>query len=217
MKPDTLFLPGEAEALVLHLREQLRRAESATESEAATRQVDALLEELLLRLAPRFERYARGNFGGRGREAREDAVREMIFQVCRGVRDLSPRAGARCFETHFNAAIERCLYDAIRKIWREENARNREQSLQTSEEDEERGEQIDDARAVQALEQIIDRTALSQLAAQLPSPRHVQVLGLRLGGATWDGIAAHLQISEKTARNDYEAMKPLLKRFLLGP
>ncbi len=214
MKSDTLFQPGEAEALVMRLREHLR--------DNADQQAGEVLEILLMRLAPRFERYAQGNFGGRSRETREDATREMIFQVCRGLRDLSSRAGAKCFETHFNVAVERCLYDAIRKIWRDENARGREQpfsslpSGNTDDREQDASEQFADEDALQAIEQIVDATALQQLIGELPSPRHVLVLGWRLRGATWDNIAVQLQISEKTARNDFDSIKPMLKRFLLS-
>lgn len=227
MKSDETFQTGEAEQQVVSLREYLRAAavlrqngDSIAARQQETR-ANVILEELLTRLAPRFEMYAWKAFSDRPRAVQEDAVREMIYQVCRSMKNLSDKPGAHYFETYFNAAVKSCLHDAIRKILREEETDDegrRPLSLDAATEESEGRETFldhtPDDRATQAMENVIGAAAAAQLMQQLPSSRHALVFQSRLLGNRWDEVATQAGISDKTARKYFHEAELHLRDLL---
>ena len=231
MKSQFTFGPAEAEAAVRELRAHLRHAEAAAQegnAEAAHNSAvaaDHIIETLLKSLAGRFERYKWNNFAGQPLETQEDGVREMVLQVCRGLRNLSDRAGAKYFETNFNAAVESCIYDAIRVIWREQE-RDLEKRAPVSlnqqitnaageNEAEPLMDQIEDESALRDVNNALGTQIVKQLLQQLPSHRHAAVLMHRMCGRNWDEVAEQVGVSEKTARNYFKTSESLLKQLLV--
>ena len=210
---DSTFSHGEAEQMVTQLRAHLRQGDEA----AANR----LAETILMRLGARFERYAWTSFRDRSQAVREDAVSEMALQVCRALKNLSDKPGARFWEQRFNAAVQTCLIDAVRKVGREdERDEEGRQTLSLDEtlNDEEGsatlGDLTPDPEATRALENVLGAQLAGQLWSQLPSPRHAAIFQLRLGGDNWDRIAGRVGVSEKTARKYFHESQLRLRKIL---
>jgi len=228
---DRGFKPNEAEQMVVRLRTHLRRAEALRtdgQSDAAAREetaADSILEEILIRLAPRFERYAWAAFGSKPEAIREDAVREMVYEICRALKNLSDRSGALHFERRFNQAVQSRLHDAIKKVHREQDTDTEGRaalSLETTfESAEENGEsladRVPDPKATQVFESVLGAELAARLLEQLPTPRHTQICKARLEGDGWDEIAAQVGVSEKTARTYFKEVEARLQKLTARP
>ncbi|MDF2439114.1 MAG: hypothetical protein JWN98_98 [Abditibacteriota bacterium] len=210
---DSAFAHGEAENMVIQLRAHLR--------DGREEQANTLAEAILTRLAARFERYAWASFRERGPAVREDAISEMIFQVCRALKNLSDKPGARFWEQRFNAAVQTCLIDAVRKVGREDErddegrqALSLDETLNADDGSATLADITPDPEAMRALENVLGAQLANQLWGQLPSPRHAAIFQLRMGGDNWETIAARAGVSEKTARKYFQESQRRLREIL---
>lgn len=210
---DSAFAHGEAENMVIQLRAHLRGGDEE--------QANHLAETILMRLASRFERYAWASFRDRSPAVREDAIAEMAFQVCRALKNLSDKPGARFWEQRFNAAVQTCLIDAVRKVGREDErddegrqALSLDETLNDEDGSATLADITPDPEATRALENVLGAQLAGQLWSQLPSPRHAVIFQLRLGGDNWDAIAARAGVSEKTARKYFHESQLCLRKLL---
>ena len=218
------------EEAVKKLRTHLHQAEAATlngdalTAQQAAQEAKNIIEGLLKRLGPRFDKYKWQNFSRQPMDTQADAASEMVLQVCRGLKDLSDRPRAKYFETNFNAAVESCIYDAIRIIWREQERDTQRRApvslyepladIDGENSPEHLVDQIEDQSALDDVNNALGKEIVAQLLQQLPSRRHAEVLVYRMSGHVWDEVAAKMGVSEKTARNYFKTAESLLKQLL---
>ncbi len=229
---DKLFKPQEAEEIVVRLRGHLREADmlrSAGQLSAAAQQesaANALIEEIIVKLKRRLERYARAYFSGNEANV-EDAIVAMTLEICRRLKNLTSYAA---FEGIFNLCVKHAAMDAAKKVRRENGmdihgCPNTEGYQLLSAEalsatDESTGssweERVPDPAARDFEARVLGEGLAAHFIACLPTPRHSRVFEYRIAGMEWSEVAACERISGKTAKKYYDESKEILRALVLS-